>query len=259
MDKRAQLIEKAKSQVREQLTRKDILLIQAIRSLDDIDKAKALLLERLTEWFKINFPELEVPNEELFLKLLEVLGSKEKINKAKIVELMGEERAEKIVEISKGSMGAPFDESDSAMISNYARQLLELFTLRKQITGYIEKEGVITFRNIAYLTDPVLAARLVSTAGSLANFAKMPASTIQVIGAEKALFKHLRSGTRPPKHGVIFQAPMVGTAPLKQRGRIARALSTKLTIAAKADYYSHNFIAEKLKEDLEKRLKEIRA
>ncbi|MFH0971912.1 MAG: hypothetical protein V1835_05090 [Candidatus Micrarchaeota archaeon] len=258
MDRREQFINKAKGQVREQLTRKDILLIQAVRSLDDIDKAKALLLERLTEWHKFNFPELELQNEEILLKFLEHFGSKETISKEKMVEIIGPEKAEKIDSLIKGSMGAEFDEDDAKIISMFAKRLVELFHLRKEITAYIEKEAERTLRNLSYLTDPVLAARLVSTAGSLQNLAKMPASTIQVIGAEKALFKHLRTGTRPPKHGVIFQCPMVGTAPMKQRGRIARALSTKLTIAAKADYYSHHFIAEKLKEDLEKRLKEIR-
>ncbi|MFH1257350.1 MAG: hypothetical protein ABIG96_06535 [Candidatus Micrarchaeota archaeon] len=258
MDKREQFISKAKEHVREELTRKDLLLIQAIRSLDDIDKAKALLFERLTEWSKLNFPELEIQNEELYLKFLEIAGSKEKISKERISELLGADRTEKIISFSNGSMGAPFDDEDSKIISIYAKRLLELFLLRKEITSYIEKEGNKAFRNLAYLTDAVVAARLVSTAGSLQNLAKMPASTLQVIGAEKALFKHLRMGTKPPKHGVIFQSPLISTAPLKQRGKVARALATKLAIAAKADYYSHHFIAEKLKEGMEKRLKEIR-
>ncbi len=259
MDRREQLISNAKDAVRAQLTRKDLLLIQAIRSLDDIDKAKAILLERLTEWYRLNFPELEIQNEELFLKFLEKAGSKERMDEAEIRALLGEERTEKIFSFSKNSMGAPLDEQDSKIISVFAKRLLELFLIRKEITSYIEQQAQKELRNLAYLTDGVLAARLVSTAGSLQNLAKMPASTIQVIGAEKALFKHLRTGTKPPKHGVIFQSPLVSTAPLKQRGRVARALSTKLTIAAKADYYSHKFIAEKLKVDMEKRLREIRS
>ncbi|MFH1750391.1 MAG: NOP5/NOP56 family protein [Candidatus Micrarchaeota archaeon] len=256
--KREELISKAKSKVREQLTRKDILLIQAVRTLDDIDKAKSLLLERLTEWFKVNFPELEIQSEEQFLKLLSLAGSKETLEKAHMEEALGADRAQKMHSLIGGSMGAPFDASDSKIIMQFAKRLHELFLLRKDIEEYIGVEAKVTLKNLSFLVEPVLAARLISTAGSLENLAKMPASTIQVIGAEKALFKHLRSGTRPPKHGVIFQAPMVGTAPLKQRGKMARALSTKLTIAAKADFYSHNFIADKLKADLERRMKEIR-
>jgi len=123
----------------------------------------------------------------------------------------------------------------------------------------VQKEGQATLRNLSYLTDPLLASRLVTIAGGLARLAKMPGSTIQVIGAEKALFKHLRKGTKPPKHGILFQSPLVRGSPLEERGRIARTLAAKLTIAAKADYFTGNFIAEKLKEGLDKRLKEIKA
>lgn len=256
--KREQLIKKAKEKVRLQLTRKDLLLIQAVRTLDDIDKAKSLLLERLTEWFRLNFPEMDLQGEELFLKVLAAAGSKESIDSEKLKELLGQARSEAILLKIDGSMGAPFDEGDAKIISQFAKRLHELFLLRKDIEEYIGVEAKKTVPNLAYLVEPVLAARLMSTAGGLENLAKMPASTIQVIGAEKALFKHLRTGSRPPKHGVIFQAPMVGTAPLKERGRMARALSTKLTIAAKADFYSHHFIAGKLKEDMEKRMKQIR-
>ena len=258
MDKREKFLQKAKDQVKLQLTRKDLLLIQAIRTLDDLDKAKALLLERLIEWFKLNFPEFSIENEQTFLKALEKMGSKERMDRAGIAEILGEEKAEKTSQLATTSMGAEFDEEDGKIISIFAKRLIEMFHLREEITKYIEKEGGRELRNLSYLTDPVLAARLVSTAGSLQNLAKMPASTVQVIGAEKALFKHLRTGTRPPKHGVIFQSPLISTAPLKERGKISRALATKLAIAAKADYYTHNFIAEKLKDDLEKRLKEIR-
>ncbi len=258
MNNKDEFIRKAKQRVKEKLSRKDLILMQAIRSLDDIDKAKALLFERLTEWFKLNFPELQVANEELYLKLLSEAGSKEELTNEKLKKLFNEERVGRIEKISEGSMGAEFDDSDAKVISQFAAGLLELFTLRKNITAFIEKESARELRNLSYLTDPILAARLVSTAGGLENLAKMPASTIQVIGAEKALFKHLRAHTRPPKHGVIFQSALISTAPLKQRGKISRALATKLAIAAKADFYSHAFIAEKLKADLDKRLKEIR-
>src|SRR3989338_630761 len=259
VSKREELILRAKSKVRAQLTRKDLLLIQAVRTLDDIDKAKSLLLERLTEWFKMNFPELEIQGDELLLRILSKAGSKESLTTGQLEEVIGAERASKINSLIKGSMGAPFDESDAKIIVQFAKRLHELFLLRKDIEEYLNKEGEITLKNLSYLSDPILASRLVSTAGSLENLAKMPASTIQVIGAEKALFKHLRTGSRHPKHGVIFQAPMVGTAPLKQRGKMARALATTPTIAAKADFYSHHFIAEKLKEDMERRMKEIRS
>ena len=93
--------------------------------------------------------------------------------------------------------------------------------------------------------------------GGLERLAKLPASTIQVIGAENALFKHLKTGSLPPKHGIIFNSAYIRSAPFEQRGRIARSLAAKLSIAAKADFYTGNFIAGKLKADLDKRVKAI--
>jgi len=100
---------------------------------------------------------------------------------------------------------------------------------------------------------------LIAQAGGLSKLASFPSSTVQVIGAEKALFKHLRSGSPPPKHGLIFQHVLISTSPKHARGKIARALAAKIAIAAKADAYSHNFIAEKLKEQFEARAKDILA
>ncbi|MEW5955783.1 MAG: hypothetical protein AB1626_04585, partial [Candidatus Micrarchaeota archaeon] len=129
---------------------------------------------------------------------------------------------------------------------------------RKELEAYLEQQASTTLKNLAFLTDALTASRLVARAGGLERLAKMPASTIQVLGAERALFKHLRKGTSSPKHGIIFQSTIVRGAPPDQRGKIARALAAKLAIAAKADFYSHEFIAPKLKADLEIRLKEIR-
>ncbi len=103
-----------------------------------------------------------------------------------------------------------------------------------------------------------LAARLMSLAGGLKELAMMPASTIQVLGAEKALFRHLRTGAKPPKHGVIFQYPAINRSPWWQRGKIARALAGKLAIAARVDYFSGEYIGEELKKELEQRIQEIK-
>jgi rRNA biogenesis protein Nop56/Nop58 len=112
--------------------------------------------------------------------------------------------------------------------------------------------------NITALVGPTLGARLLSLAGSLEDLAKMPASTIQVLGAEKALFRALRKKGRPPKHGVIFQYPDIHTSPRWQRGKIARALAAKLAIAARVDQFSGRFIGDKLNEELKKRIEEIK-
>jgi nucleolar protein 56 len=112
--------------------------------------------------------------------------------------------------------------------------------------------------NLKALAGPTISARLISLAGGLEELARLPSSTIQVLGAEKALFRALRTGARPPKHGIIFQHPLLHQAPRWQRGKIARALAGKISIAAKVDVFSGNFVGDRLKADLEKRIAEIK-
>ena len=111
--------------------------------------------------------------------------------------------------------------------------------------------------NVCKIIGPNIGARLIAYAGGIEKLATMPAGTIQVLGAEKALFKHIKDGTPPPKHGVIFQHEMINKAPKNKRGKIARLLATKLAIAAKADAFTKNYIADELKKEIEERYREI--
>ncbi|MCL5102333.1 MAG: C/D box methylation guide ribonucleoprotein complex aNOP56 subunit, partial [Candidatus Marsarchaeota archaeon] len=111
--------------------------------------------------------------------------------------------------------------------------------------------------NAAYITEDKIAAELLSKAGSMERLATFPASTIQLLGAEKALFKHIKFGSKPPKYGVIFKLPEIANARKDVKGRIARLYAAKLAMALKADYYTHNFIADKLKKDIEDGIKRI--
>ncbi|HDG64309.1 MAG TPA: C/D box methylation guide ribonucleoprotein complex aNOP56 subunit, partial [Thermococcus sp.] len=130
--------------------------------------------------------------------------------------------------------------------------------LRSEIEDYIDRAMDDVAPNLKGLVGAKLAARLISLAGGLKELAMMPASTIQVLGAEKALFRHLRSGAKPPKHGVIYQYPAINKSPWWQRGKIARALAGKLAIATRVDYFSGEYIAEELKKEIEARIKEIK-
>jgi nucleolar protein 56 len=256
--RRGKFLERAKMQVKTAFSQKDLLLMQAMRSLDDLDDAKEILHSRVAEWFKLNFPEFELDNEETACKIVAEFGCKENLGEKKLEEIVGEKKAKELVEKARSSYGAEFGAEEIAALKALAKQVLELVEARKKIEAYVEAVAKEYLKNISFVSDPVLAARLLTTAGGLERLAKMPASTIQVIGAEKALFKHLRRGTKPPKHGVIFQSALIRGAPFEQRGRIARVLATKICIAAKADYYTKRFIAEKLKADLEARLEKIR-
>ncbi|MGI0148441.1 MAG: C/D box methylation guide ribonucleoprotein complex aNOP56 subunit, partial [Thermoplasmata archaeon] len=129
---------------------------------------------------------------------------------------------------------------------------------RRTVEAYVEHSIKGLAPNVSELAGPMIAARLVSLAGSVEKLARAPAGTVQLLGAERALFRHLRSGSRPPKHGVLFQHPAVHRAPRWQRGAIARAFAGRIAMAARADAYTKRRIAPELLKDLEAALEEIR-
>lgn len=257
--RRSKYLHAAREEVREQYTGKGASLIQAVRAIDDLDATRSLLFTRLDEWWKIHFPEFRLENEETYCKIVSRFGSREDFEHSALAEIIGDDKATSLMTQAQASFGAPLTASEKQAIRHLADAVLALDDGRKKLEAFTSTESSRVLKNLAHLLDGLVAARLLSMAGSLEKLAQMPASTLQVIGAEKALFKHLRSGTAPPKHGVIFQSSLIRGAPVAQRGKIARALSAKLAIAVKADAFTGNFIAPKLKTDLEKRLKAIRA
>ncbi|MEM0475476.1 MAG: hypothetical protein QW343_01655 [Candidatus Norongarragalinales archaeon] len=259
-DVRKKLLDKARRGVSEAFSKKDASLIQATRALDDLDGIKSLLSQRLAEWVGANFPEYSLKNDENTARVYALCGSKEEFaaHEAKLAEIVGEPKAKELIEKAKESYGVEFDAVERDAVRTLASLTAAVFEERKILQEFVEASAREKARNLSALVEPLLAARLISLAGGLEKLARMSASTIQVIGAEKALFKHLRTGVAPPKHGLIFQSPLINAAPPHQRGKIARALATKLCIAAKADWFTGNYIAPKLKASLEARLKQIR-
>ncbi len=216
---------------------------QAVHTIDDLIQTSNLLSERLHEWYNLHFPELE--------KM--VSGSKY----AKLIAEHGDRKSIPGVEF-EGSVGAELSEEDRGTIMQFAQLLMEVDSERHELEEYIEANMREHASNVTHLAGPLIGARLICLAGGLEELARMPSSTIQLLGAEKALFRHLKEGTKPPKHGVIFQHPYLHKAPYWQRGNIARAFAGKISIAARADHYSKEFIAEKLREELERSIREIR-
>ncbi|MDH5755001.1 MAG: C/D box methylation guide ribonucleoprotein complex aNOP56 subunit, partial [Candidatus Bathyarchaeota archaeon] len=155
------------------------------------------------------------------------------------------------------SMGADLTETDLTQIQALCKNVISLYKLRQILEDYLDTTMEEVAPNIKALTGSLLGARLIALAGGLTNLAKMPASTIQVLGAEKALFRSLKTGARPPKHGIIFQHAFLHEARKWQRGKIARALAGKLAIAARTDAFGSRYIGEELKADLDKRVEEI--
>jgi nucleolar protein 56 len=215
---------------------------------------------RLREWYGVHFPELDrlIEKHETYARLVLDLGKREAfvlgaLEKADIPKA----KAEAASEIAETSMGADISDTDLAPIQTLAKNVLELYDLRQNMENYLDKTMEKVAPNMRFMVGALLGARLIAVAGSLRNLAMRPASTIQVLGAEKALFRSLKTGARPPKHGLIFQAALLHDAKRWQRGKIARALAGKLSIAARADAFGGRFVGDRLKQDLDKRIAEI--
>ncbi len=158
----------------------------------------------------------------------------------------------------RDSIGAELGEAEERELRGMAELAKEVMNRRKRLEAYIEKATREIAPNVSDLAGPMIAARLVSLAGGVADLAQLPAGTIQLLGAEKALFRHLKTGSRRPKHGVLFQHPLVHRAPPWQRGAIARAFAAKIAMAARADAYTHRDISTALRASLDKALAETR-
>ncbi len=244
---RKKVLEKTKKRLTEALTEKDRYLIQAVETLEDLDNVFNLLVARVREWYSIHFPELNTKLKDHieFLRFVSEVGFKEKAT--------GE-----IATLASSSSGSPMREEDYAQIKELADIALRIKKYREELSKYVENEMERLAPNVKALAGPILGAKLIAKAGGLKKLASLPASTIQVLGAEKALFRHLTKGTRPPKHGILFQHPWVRNAKKWQRGKIARTLAAKLAIAAREDYFGGKYIGDELKKEMEERIREIK-
>ncbi len=254
-------MELAKLRVKGAAEKRDLIIAQAIQTLDDLDRTVNLFMGRLREWYGIHFPELDrlIEKHETYARLVMNLGYRDNFSFETLEkEGIPKERAEVTAKAAETSMGADVAEQDLAEIQALSRNVLELYGLRKNMENYVDKTMEEVAPNTRAVAGALLGARLIAIAGSLQNLAMRPASTIQVLGAEKALFRSLKTGARPPKHGLIFQHALLHDAKRWQRGKIARALAGKIAIAARADAFGGKYVGDALKADVDKRLAEIR-
>lgn len=254
---REDFFSKARKKVQIAISSRDNLLIQSVAAVDELNKASNLLFERLTEWYGMHFPELRTPDNAKYVQGVLAIDRRHP-DLAALEKIFGPQ-APTIFGRLKVSVGSELSDEDIKQVRLLASQIQALWALRDEIEAYEAKIAKELCPNLSHIAGPELAAKLVAQSGGLQRMATFPSSTIQVLGAEKALFKHLKSGSRPPKHGLIFQHALIGKSPKKARGKIARALAAKLTIASKADALSHNFIAEKLKIQFESQAQKILA
>ncbi len=253
-------LSKARVQVQEAFMSRDMLLGHVSKTLVDLDKIIHQMSERLEEWYAIYFPELKHEDPIKFARLVLAID-RENISKEKLMQLVSDKKADEIVAKNASSIGAKIKEGDRVKIQELAQSIIELDSLRVRFGKYQEELAQDICPNMTHLVGADVAARLVARIGNLKRLAVLPASTLQVIGAEKALFLHLKSKRKiaPPKHGIIFQFSKISSAPRSVRGKISRLISNKLAIASKADYFTKNFIAPDLKKNFEEHYSKIMA
>ena len=237
-------LDAAKLQISGALT-PDQRIILAVEALDDVNETANVLSERLSEWYGGYFPESGLSGETLG-RFVAKYGSRKNVAPE-----------DPLYARATDSMGAELEAFDEELLKGFAKSVCSLYDRRKQIEAYIESSMENIAPNLSLLAGPMLGARLISIAGSLEKLAAFPSSTVQVIGANKALFKHLRSRAPSPKHGIIFSHPLINTSPWWQRGKIARAVAAKLSLAARMDLYSGKKVPS-LAEKLDAKVQQIR-
>jgi nucleolar protein 56 len=225
---------------------RDVSAVQAVRTYEELLETSNRLSERLREWYGIHFPELArlVPTER-YAPLVASGKTRDEILKE-----IGAEGIE--------SSGSPLEEADLRGVRRIADTLVRLNQDQAALARALELAMDEVAPNLSVLLGPLLSARLLREARSLGRLARLPASTVQLLGAERALFRHLREGRAPPKHGVLFLHPAVHTAPPWARGKIARALATKAALAARADAFGkRRDLGADLKATFERRVEQV--
>lgn len=238
----------------------DLHLVQAVNTLDEMDEIINTISTRIREWYGLHFPELDylLQNIITYANIVRDAGSRENITKELLSQLeIPEKKIELIQQAISKSQGGDLTVESSESLKILASEVIKLSELRTNLSTTIENLMDILAPNLKNILTAIIGARLIAKAGSLQRLAQMPSSTIQIIGAEKALFRALKTGTRPPKHGLLFQHPSVNSAPKWQRGKIARALSSKIAIAVRIDVYRKGGLDNSLLDKLTKRIETI--
>ena len=246
------------------VNRQDKPIIQAIALIETMDKNINTFAMRLKEWFSWHFPELAriISDNTIFAKVVNLIEQRENVNdemKEKLEEVvLDEEKAQQIIEAAKISMGQEMSEADVMQVKKFSQRVVEQIEFREKLQEYLRQRMNAVAPNLTTLIGEMVGSKLISHSGSLINLAKYPASTIQILGAEKALFRALKTKGKTPKYGLIFNSSFIGRAGQNNKGRISRYLANKCAIAARIDSFSEgqqtNAFGEKLKKQMEERL-----
>jgi len=254
----------SRGKVKFNVNRVDNMIIQSIALVDQLDKDINTFAMRIREWYSYHFPELYkvVSDNHQYALCADFIKDRHSLSEASLEGLeqitMDSSKAQAILDAARMSMGMDISAIDLMNIERFAKRLIGLAEYRKKLAVYLKSKMANVAPNMSALIGEIVGARLISHAGSLTNLAKYPASTVQILGAEKALFRALKTKGNTPKYGLIFHSTFIGRAGSTNKGRISRYLANKCSIASRIDAFSEtpsSVFGEKLKDQVEERLK----
>merc|ERR1712196_157831 len=215
----------------------DTMVIQAIGLLDDLDKEINTYSMRIKEWYGWHFPEMSriVNDNVLYAKVIKEMGMVKNAATTDLSDVLPEDMEEELKSAAQVSMGTEISEEDLENINLLCTQTLSLQDYRTELYDYLKNRMAAIAPNLTILVGELVGARLISHAGSLMNLAKHLASTVQILGAEKALFRALKTKHETPKYGLIYHASLIGQAAPKFKGKISRVLAAKCALSIRVD------------------------
>jgi len=253
----------SRGKVQYNANRIDNMIIQGIAANDQLDKDINVYIMRLREWYSHHFPELNeiVDDHNQYARIVKLVQDKKNIDEEMLPQIqeivMDDDKADDIIKSSKISMGSDINLTDLENITMFADTVIRLTDYRKSMNKYLHQSVENVAPNTGAILGDTLTARLISKAGSLTNLAKLPSCSVQILGAEKALFRAIKTKSATPKFGLLFHASHLGKAATQDKGKISRCLANKVAMAAKIDCFSEvltNKFGESLNQQVQDRL-----
>ncbi|VEL18418.1 unnamed protein product, partial [Protopolystoma xenopodis] len=241
----------------------DTMIVQAVGLLDELDKESNNYIMRAKEMYGWHFPELTriVEDNLTYINLVNRIGTRENVKKVDLSDLIDSELISHIKDAAIVSLGTEITSADVQMIRSLCDQVCEVEDSRKNLQDYLVKRMVAVAPNLTAMVGEILGARLIARAGTLVNLAKHPASTVQIMGAEKALFRALKNRHNTPKYGILYHASLVSQADTQFKGKISRMLAAKAALSIRLDAFGEDdadkLMGSRSRAYLEERLRQL--
>lgn len=232
-----------KNELKKALGSADNRISQVVGSIGELDESLNLEVERLREWYMLYYPEAvtRLRKNEGFVKAVARSQSRDDIH-----------------DVTNDSIGADIANYDMDMVRLFAKSISETYELHEKLRNYLKHLMKHTYPNLNAVAGEIIGGKLIAHAGDAERLARMPSSTIQILGAEKALFRHMTTGAKSPKYGIILQHTILQNARRGEKGKVARALAAKISIAVKIDVYGGEYMGDELLKNLEKKVERIK-